>query len=109
MVTKEEFIMKSTIKNKIPQIIAVFKKYSVVEAYIFGSATNDDTFNEKSDVDFLYSFDENIDYETYANNYFILVNELETILKRQVDLIAKKTLKNPYLIKSIDDTKIRLL
>jgi predicted nucleotidyltransferase len=100
--------MNTTIKNKLPQIIAVFKKYGVKEAYLFGSATND-TFNKKSDVDFLYTFDENLDYETYANNYFILVNELETILKRQVDLVAKKTLKNPYLIKSIDHSKIRLL
>jgi len=108
LVTKEAFIMNKSIENKIPQIITIFKKYKVKEAYIFGSATNN-SFNKNSDVDFLYSFDENLDYETYANNYFILVNELESILKRQVDLVAKKTLKNPYLIKSIEDSKIRLL
>lgn len=100
--------MQKTIENKIPQIITLFKKYKVKEAYIFGSATNE-SFNKDSDVDFLYAFEDNLDYETYANNYIILINELENILKRQVDLVAKKTLKNPYLIKSIDESKIKLL
>ena len=100
--------MHNSIKNKIPQIISVFKKYGVKEVYLFGSATKD-TFNENSDVDFLYSFEDDLDYETYANNYSVIVQELETILKRQVDLLAKKTLKNPYLIKSIDDSKIKLI
>ena len=100
--------MQKTIENKIPQIITLFKKYKVKEAYIFGSATNE-SFNKDSDVDFLYAFEDNLDYETYANNYIILINELENILKRQVDLVAKKTLKNPYLIKSINESKIKLL
>lgn len=100
--------MQKTIENKIPQIITLFKKYKVKEAYIFGSATNE-SFNKDSDVDFLYAFEDNLDYETYANNYIILINELENILKRQVDLVAKKTLKNPYLIKSIDESKIKLV
>jgi predicted nucleotidyltransferase len=100
--------MQKTIEKKIPQIITLFKKYKVKEAYIFGSATNE-SFNKNSDVDFLYAFEDNLDYETYANNYFILINELENILNRQVDLVAKKTLKNPYLIKSIDESKIKLI
>ncbi len=86
--------MHKIIENKIPQIIAVFKKYSVKELYLFGSATKD-TFHKNSDIDFLYSFEDNLDYETYANNYFTIINELETILNRRVDLVAKKTLKNP--------------
>jgi predicted nucleotidyltransferase len=100
--------MQKTIEKKIPQIITLFKQYKVKEAYIFGSATNE-SFNKNSDVDFLYAFEDNLDYETYANNYFILINELENILNRQVDLVAKKTLKNPYLIKSIDESKIKLI
>jgi len=100
--------MNKTIENKIPQIIAIFKKYSVKEAYLFGSVTKD-TFHKNSDVDFLYSFEDNLDYETYSNNYFTIINELETILKRKVDLVAQKTIKNPYLIKSIDESKIRLI
>ncbi len=100
--------MQKTIEKKIPQIITLFKQYKVKEEYIFGSATNE-SFNKNSDVDFLYAFEDNLDYETYANNYFILINELENILNRQVDLVAKKTLKNPYLIKSIDESKIKLI
>lgn len=84
--------MQKTIEKKIPQIITLFKQYKVKEAYIFGSATNE-SFNKNSDVDFLYAFEDNLDYETYANNYFILINELENILNRQVDLVAKKNIK----------------
>ncbi len=57
----------------------------------------------------LYSFDDELDYETYANNYFNLAYELEQIIKRRVDLVAQKTLKNPYLIKNINNSKVKLI
>jgi predicted nucleotidyltransferase len=34
---------------------------------------------------------------------------LEKLLNKRVDLVAEKTLKNPYLIESIEESKIQLL
>ena len=100
--------MEKKIENKLPQIKQLFAKYGAKSAFLFGSnATNKTTKN--SDVDFLYSFPEDLDYETYANNYFSLLRELEILLKKQVDLVAEKTLKNPYLIASINESKIQLI
>ena len=100
--------MEKNIEKNLPEIKALFTKYGVKNAYLFGSAaTNKSTKN--SDVDFLYTFHENLDYETYASNYFELLDELESLLKKNVDLVAEKTLKNPYLIESINQSKIQLV
>jgi len=75
---------------------------------LFGSAAKGN-FNEESDVDFLFSFPQEMDYEVYANNYLGLLHELQSLLKRDVELVAEKTLKNPFLIESIEESKIQLL
>lgn len=100
--------MKKSIEKELPKIIALFTKFGVKHAYLFGSAANN-TSQKNSDVDFLYSFSENLDYETYASNYFELLHELENLLQKPVDLVAEKTLKNPYLIAAINESKIQLL
>jgi len=64
---------------------------------------------EDSDVDFIISFPESMDYETYANNYFALAHALEDLLKKNVDLVTEKTLKNPFLLESINSHKVQLL
>jgi uncharacterized protein len=100
--------MEQTIEKKLPQIKKLFIKYNVTRAFLFGSATTN-KFNKQSDVDFLYTFSEDLDYETYATNYFLLLHDLEKLLKKPIDLVAEKTLKNPYLIESIDEHKIQLV
>jgi predicted nucleotidyltransferase len=42
----------------------------------------------------------------YSDNYFALKFQLENILKRQVDLLESKSVKNPFLKKQIDNTKV---
>ena len=103
-----EYEMEKQIENKLPQIRNLFSKDGAKKVFVFGSAATN-KFNENSDVDFLYTFPEDLDYETYANNYFNLLYELQDLLKKQVDLVAEKTLRNPYLIESINESKIQLL
>ncbi|MFN7674538.1 nucleotidyltransferase family protein [Flavobacterium sp.] len=78
------------------------------KGFLFGSIAKGINTN-KSDVDFLYSFPDDLDFETYSSNYFKLIEELEKLLNKRVDLVAEKTLKNPYLIESIEESKIQLL
>ncbi len=49
--------MVAIVENKIPEIIDLCKKHKVKSLYLFGSATDEKNFNEKSDVDFLYEYD----------------------------------------------------
>ncbi|MEM7548691.1 MAG: nucleotidyltransferase domain-containing protein [Bacteroidota bacterium] len=71
---------------------------------IFGSAASN-TDSSKSDIDFLLEFREDLNIEEYTNNYFQLHYRLKELLNRDIDLTTKRTLKNPYLIESINRSK----
>ena len=96
--------MNSEIKDKIPQLVMLCKKYRVATMYVFGSTTTD-AFNESSDIDFLVSFQKDIILEEYADNYFDLMFEIEDMFGRKVDLVTENTLSNPYFIRSVEQTK----
>lgn len=74
--------------------------YNVSQLYAFGSVLTDQ-FKDSSDVDLIVNFDK-IKIDDYANNYYNLKFSLEDILKRPVDLLEGKALKNPYFKKSIE-------
>ena len=99
--------MVETIQNKIPAIVALMKKHRVKRAYAFGSVVKGD-FNKDSDIDLLIAFEDNLDPVEYGQHYFDLADQLEELLKRPVDLITEASLKNPYFIKSLNETKIPL-
>ena len=84
-------------------IRAAMKLHHVKDAYAFGSVCSN-RFNEKSDIDVLVSF-KDMKTEEYADNYFALLYQLQDILKREVDLVTDKSLKNPYFIKSVNLSK----
>ena len=100
--------MEKSIQEKLPLIIDSFKKNGATSAYIFGSAAMG-TMNKDSDVDFIFSFPLDLHFEVYSDNYFNLVHELESILNKNVDLVAEKTLQNPYLVEKINSQKIKIL
>jgi len=56
---------------------------------------NSDGITDKSDVDFIVDFDA-IDIKKYADNYFSFKFSLQDILKRHIDLIEEKAIRNPY-------------
>ena len=99
--------MVEAIQNKIPSIVALMKKHKVKRAYAFGSVVKGD-FNKDSDIDILIAFEDNLDPVEYGQHYFDLADQLEELLQRPVDLITEASLKNPYFIKSLNETKISL-
>ena len=78
-------------------------KHKVMNLFVFGSILTD-KFNKSSDIDFIVNFNDVSLYD-YADNYFELKHSLEKILKRNVDLLEDKSIKNPYLRHSIDSSK----
>ena len=71
--------------------------------YAFGSVLTE-KFNKNSDVDLIVDF-EQIDVIDYSYNYFELKFSLDDKLNRKINLLAQKTLKNPYFIKNLEQTK----
>jgi uncharacterized protein len=79
------------------------KNHGVDKLYLFGSILGS-SFNEKSDVDFLVKF-KDIDLLKYADNYFELKFSLENLLNRPIDLLEEQTLKNPFFLEAINESK----
>ncbi len=85
------------------KIRALCNKHKVAKLFVFGSVLTD-AFEKTSDIDFLVDF-AGVDLYDYADNYFDFKTSLESLLKKQVDLLEDKAVKNPYLRESIDSSK----
>lgn len=70
----------------------------------FGSVTRDE-LNMDSDIDFVVDFEENDPFK-YADLYFQFKESLESLLKRPVDLIEERGIKNRFFRKELDATKV---
>lgn len=92
------------LKEHIEQIKQLCNKHDVRSLFAFGSVVSDQ-LKADSDIDLIVDIDNN-DPVHYTDNYFALKFELEDILKRPIDLLEAKALKNPFLKKQIDNTKV---
>ncbi|WP_445735962.1 nucleotidyltransferase family protein [Mariniflexile sp.] len=90
-------------EKNIQTLKSLCKKHKVEKLYLFGSATNE-SFNDKSDIDFLVSFNTS-DLSLYFENYMAFKEKLRKLFKRDIDLVEEQTLKNPILINSINKSK----
>ena len=79
--------------------IKVFcEEWKVVEFSLFGSVLRDD-FRSDSDIDVLLSFEENSAWSLY--DLVEMKDELEIIFGREVDLVEKEAIRNPYRRRSM--------
>ncbi|SFH00989.1 hypothetical protein SAMN04487988_1133 [Algoriphagus hitonicola] len=99
--------MIELVKNNLEKITTSCKKHRVASLFLFGSAANG-TLKKTSDIDFLVEFFDDINVLEYADNYFSLLEELQGILNKKVDLVSTKSLKNPILKQTIDQSKVDL-
>ena len=79
------------------------KNHKVSTLFAFDSVLTPE-FNKNSDIDLIVDF-EPIDVIDYADNYFDLKFSLENLLKRPIDLLEQKAIKNPYFLDTINQRK----
>lgn len=96
--------MQAIVQNKINELKKLCSNLNIRKLYVFGSAVSD-KFNDSSDIDLLISFSEDLSVEEYTQNYFKLHYKLRELFNRDIDIVTEKTLSNPYLIESINETK----
>jgi predicted nucleotidyltransferase len=99
--------MIDLIQNKLSDIIAACKKHHVESIALFGSAAKN-AMHKDSDIDLLVEFSEDIDVLDYADNYFSLLDQLQEILNRKVDLVSSRSIKNPVLKEEVYQSKVDL-
>ena len=95
--------MKISEKN-IERIKQACNELRVKKISVFGSVLTND-FSSNSDIDFVVDFEEN-DPIKYTDLYFQLKDKLEQILKRKIDLIEERGIKNSFFKKEIEKTKV---
>ena len=71
----------------------------------FPNTYND--FNESSDIDLVVDFEEKDPFK-YTDLYFNLKSKLEEILKRQVDLLEERGIKNSVFRQQLESTKVKI-
>ncbi|MDR1896749.1 MAG: nucleotidyltransferase domain-containing protein [Prevotellaceae bacterium] len=71
--------------------------------YVFGSVLTGN-FNGESDIDILVDIDAS-DPLVYADSYFNLKFALQDLLKRPIDLLEEKAVRNPFLREHINNSK----
>lgn len=96
--------MQQILEKKRRELKRICQALKVKRLYAFGSVVTEN-FRDDSDIDFLFSFTDNLTVEEYTNNYFALQYQLREIFDREIDLITERTLSNPYFIESINETK----
>lgn len=93
----------SIVEKNLDTIRVLCNKHKVSTLFIFGSILTY-KFKNSSDIDLLVDFAD-VDLYDYADNYFDLKYSLENLLKREIDLLEDKAIKNPFLRQSIDSSK----
>ena len=73
-------------------------RWKIAEMSLFGSVLRDD-FSDESDIDILISFKADAQYG--IDEHLEMVAQLEAIFGRRVDLVTKRSLKNPFVRQSI--------
>jgi len=69
------------------------QRWKIAEFSLFGSVLRED-FNPESDVDVLISFEPDIPWSLF--DWMDMVDELKSIFGRDVDLVEKSGLRNPF-------------
>lgn len=86
------------------EINSLCRQHRVKALFAFGSVTSE-RFNDLSDIDLIVDIDSSDPLE-YSDNYFDLKFQLEKLLHREIDLLEEKAVRNPYLNREIDQTKV---
>ena len=96
--------MQLLLEKRKKELQRICQTLKIKRLYAFGSVVSV-RFNEKSDINFLISFHDNLSVEEYTNNYFSLHYQLQDLFKQEIEIVTERTLSNPYFIKSINESK----
>ncbi len=94
------------IDQHINQIVLLCEINKVRTLFAFGSVTTE-KFSSDSDIDLIVDIEDN-DPISYSEKYFNLKFQLEDILKRQIDLLEQKSIRNRFLMSEIERTKVQI-
>ena len=95
------------VEQQTAAIEALCRRFQVSRLELFGSAASGRFNPRSSDLDFLVEF-KDLRPGAYADAYFGLLEELQRIFQRKVDLVVARSVRNPFLLESIQRSRALL-
>lgn len=88
------------VERKRNEIAALCRRYGIQRLDLFGSGATGQYSPESSDLDFVVDLGEYDD--SVADRYLDFADALEELLRRPIDLVTERSIRNPYLQAAID-------
>jgi uncharacterized protein len=99
--------MQRQVEEKREQIAELCRHCRVRRLALFGFALRDDFSAQRSDFDFQVEF-EPLPPGDYSNAYFGLIEALERLFARRIDLVEVGSIRNPYVRDDIESQQENL-
>jgi predicted nucleotidyltransferase len=99
--------MHAIITSHQPEVLGLCERFGVRRLEVFGSAAGEGFDPSRSDLDFLVDFRPALPGEL-ADRYFGLLEALEALFGRPVDLVMTAAIKNPYFLQGIEPSRTLL-
>ena len=96
--------MHPVVESKKTELAILCRRFHVSRLDVFRSATTSRFDPSHSDVDLLVEFERD-DTLSALHQYFGLKKAAEALWGRPVDLVIKSAVKNPYVKRSIKETR----
>lgn len=97
--------MPPEVQHNLDAIRSLCREYGVARLDLFGSAARDDFDPAHSDFDFLVEYLPNADLGSWLARFFELEERLAALLGRPVDLVMAGAVRNPYIMRSINQDR----
>jgi predicted nucleotidyltransferase len=98
----------SLVEDRVEEVGRICRCHGVERLDIFGSAGSNEFDSERSDLDFVVSF-QRLDPPRLFDRYFGLKEDLEELFERPVDLVMEGVVsRNAYFAESLAKTRLPL-
>lgn len=96
--------MEQLVAEQTERLAILAQRHGVLRLDVFGSATNNSFDAAHSDLDFLVTF---VDHPPggMANAYFGLLEDLQQLFDRDIDLVTQRSIRNPYFQASLEASR----
>ena len=98
--------LNPVIRPLVPAITEVCRRHGVQWVALVGSSTQPDPAVVPRDVDLLIEFSPEL--EGLGSRYLALVEDLEHVTGRQIDIIERAAMRNPFLRAEFERTQVVL-
>ena len=93
------------VENNLSAIQDLMQKHRIKKGYLFGSSVKGN-FGKDSDIDVLVEIDETIEPVELGEHLWDLQFELQDLLGHEVDLVTTRSLRNPFFIQELNETRL---